>query len=329
VTSAAILSGTTASLDRYRDPVWGITVVLHPIEQALLAAPLLRRLHFVAHAGASRIVTHQTYSRLEHTLGVFSLVAHFLPEANTLRVAALLHDIGHLPLSHTLEGLVGLNHHVLGRQRVKELTPLLANHGIESSEVDDILSGRSASPLSGKADLLNLDHLDSYVRSGRANGWLDIEPAALIAALRLTGTAVDTDGDTAEVLVDLVCAEAHAHSSWVNVAPASCVRELVQMLLPVVDLDAFSRLTDDELWSRLLTTPSTAQFTRQLLEAPHLLTIRSVAPGDPDRTYSLRKIYQSAPLVNGQPLKDSAPDLHVRLAALDLLPRDFAVNWAH
>lgn len=37
----------------YRDPLWGIEVELSPAEVFLLTTPELRRLHFIAHAGAS------------------------------------------------------------------------------------------------------------------------------------------------------------------------------------------------------------------------------------------------------------------------------------
>jgi uncharacterized protein len=45
---------------------------------------------------------------------VLSPTARLAPDNVDLRLAALLHDIGHLPLSHTLEGLSGLDHHELG-----------------------------------------------------------------------------------------------------------------------------------------------------------------------------------------------------------------------
>lgn len=70
------------------------------------------------------------YPLIEHTLGVLALVAHFRPEDELLRVAALLHDIGHLPLSHTLEGVAGLDHHAIGVQLVQSdpIRPVLEKH---------------------------------------------------------------------------------------------------------------------------------------------------------------------------------------------------------
>ncbi len=64
----------------YRDPLWRVTVALTALERELLRCWWVRRLAYVAHAGAAAITTVQTYSRLEHSLGVLALVAHFDPD---------------------------------------------------------------------------------------------------------------------------------------------------------------------------------------------------------------------------------------------------------
>ncbi|GAA4201905.1 hypothetical protein GCM10022220_08520 [Actinocatenispora rupis] len=325
----APLPGSTVGVSGwYADPLWGTTIELTRVERDLLATPLLRRLHFVAHAGAARVATTQTYSRLEHTLGVFSLVAHWLPDATELRIAALLHDVGHLPLSHTLEGLAGLDHHTIGRERLGEVAGLLTRHGVNAAAVADVLTGATRSPLVGSVGQLSIDHLDSYVRSGRANGWLSVDPGTIRAGVRPTGGVLDTDLGTAAELVTLVRAEAYSHVSWDNVAPAAVLRRLAAVLLDEAGPGALSRLTDDELWLQLLAHPETAAETHRLRFAPHELTIRVVDADDPARNHSLRKIYRSAPLVDGQPLAEQAPELESTLAALDDLPRHFAVDWA-
>src|SRR5690625_6971664 len=62
------------------DPLWRVPVELSPLERALLDSWPVRRLGMVAHAGAAALTTTQTYSRLEHSLGVLALVAHFAPQ---------------------------------------------------------------------------------------------------------------------------------------------------------------------------------------------------------------------------------------------------------
>jgi HD superfamily phosphohydrolase len=59
------------------EPLWQLGLKLRPVERALLTCAPLRRLHFVHHGGGACLSTYHTHSRLQHTLGVFSLIAHF------------------------------------------------------------------------------------------------------------------------------------------------------------------------------------------------------------------------------------------------------------
>lgn len=122
-----------------------------------------------AHAGAASITTVQTYSRLEHSLGVLALVAHVDPADVVARIAALLHDVGHLPLSRTFEGICGLDHHRIGVARAVDLSPVLEWHGINARDVLAVLAGRRRSVLRGPPGVLKLDQLDSLIRSGQAH----------------------------------------------------------------------------------------------------------------------------------------------------------------
>ncbi len=102
------------------DPLWGFIELL-PHEAALMVTPLMRRLQgirqtafaYFAHPGA----THDRYS---HSLGVMHQATEiwrnlkrYHPELAQddaydlclLRLAALLHDVGHGPYSHSSEGL--------------------------------------------------------------------------------------------------------------------------------------------------------------------------------------------------------------------------------
>ncbi|MFI2027553.1 HD domain-containing protein [Streptomyces buecherae] len=318
----------------FTDPLWRIPVRLRPVEVALLRTAPLRRLHFVAHGGASTLSTLQSYTRLEHSLGVLALVAHFRPDDAPLRVAALVHDIGHLPLSHTFEGIEGLDHHAIGLRllRADPVRRVLASHGVCADAVAAALAGEPPSPLSNRTGLLHLDHLDSYVRSGRAAGRLKTDPAVMLCRIDLRDSVVSTDRETAATLVDLITAEARLHTSWDNVGPTSVVRRLARQLLDATPLtpEELARLTDPQLWSALDACASTRAESAMVRYEPHRLEVRAGHAPDEQRgwDFSLRKIYRSAPLVAGQRIEAAAPELAAELAALGALPTTFRVWWS-
>ena len=313
----------------YLDPVWKIKVEVRPVEAFLLTTPEMRRLHFIAHAGASRIVTQQTYTRLEHSLGVFALTASWYPDEAALRVAALVHDIGHLPFSHTAEGLAGLDHHRIGLAALRRLSPELTRYGLRHEEIAELLSADAGTALVAPSGTLSIDHLDSYVRSACCEGRMPIEPKSLLDELEPRPDGVSSSSRAAAILVDLICEEARLHTSWSNIAPASVLRDCVNTLLHAgCAAGELAALTDDGLWALLERTPATATVARRLREQPQLLTMRAVAADDPRRSYGLRRIYRSAPLLDGRTLAEAAPDLAARLTALDALPRDYHVSWS-
>ena len=195
-------SDTLGTSGVFTDPMWRVSVALTPLEQDLLRCWWVRRLGFIAHAGAAVITTTQSYTRLEHSLGLLTLVAHFDPDDEVARAAALLHDIGHLPFSHTFEGVAGLDHHQLGADRIEELGPILRRHGVEASAVIDVEAGRRPSVLHGPAGALSLDHLESFVRSARSHGRTREPPPATLARLHIDNGAVSTDARTGAYLGD-------------------------------------------------------------------------------------------------------------------------------
>jgi len=114
------------------DPIWG-SIELYPWEVAILDSPLLQRLRGVSQLGlASYVYPGASHSRLEHILGVLEAADRMMralernaqnhrdfgrdkgtdvPHINdfdrrSVRLAALLHDIGHGPFSHVTESLL-------------------------------------------------------------------------------------------------------------------------------------------------------------------------------------------------------------------------------
>lgn len=108
------------------DPVWG-TMMFYPWEQQIMDSPLLQRLRRINQVGLA-VLTYPSahHSRFEHSLGVMAVVTKMVNNINSqeenyytdqkiinnedlykLRLAALLHDVGHCFFSHLSESIYG------------------------------------------------------------------------------------------------------------------------------------------------------------------------------------------------------------------------------
>ena len=109
------------------DPVWG-TIKFYPWELQVLDSPLLQRLRNINQLGLA-VLTYPSahHSRFEHTLGVAALVTKMADsindgysqgengdertvsrqDLNKMRLAAILHDVGHCFFSHLSERMYG------------------------------------------------------------------------------------------------------------------------------------------------------------------------------------------------------------------------------
>ena len=100
-----------------RDPVHGSIKVLNE-EIAILEAPFFQRLRSIKQLGfTENIFPGATHTRYLHSIGVMDVVSKVFKQLfknethhievkrleETVRLAGLLHDIGHAPLSHTTE----------------------------------------------------------------------------------------------------------------------------------------------------------------------------------------------------------------------------------
>ena len=157
-----------------RDSVHGSVRVDAPY-LPLIESNELQRLHGVHQLGLANLVyPGANHTRLEHSLGAFAVAGRMsaslqLPEdeESLVRCAALLHDIGHLPYSHTFEMVLheqfGIDHVEISRRLIRgedtvisdeERSALgedlravdsLERQGLDPKQVADLLSGPSES----------------------------------------------------------------------------------------------------------------------------------------------------------------------------------------
>jgi HD superfamily phosphohydrolase len=112
------------------DSVHG-SIRLEGVSLSLLEAPELQRLHSIHQLGLAYLVfPGANHTRFEHSLGTFWVARRMCAslqlesdEARLVECAAFLHDIGHLPYSHTLEFVLhdkfGIDHAEISRRLIR------------------------------------------------------------------------------------------------------------------------------------------------------------------------------------------------------------------
>ncbi len=189
-------------LEVVRDPLWN-NIPLEPAALELLDTPVVQRLRYVRQLGHAFLVyPGATHSRFEHALGAYHLARRALTaftdagvalepaEGLRLRLAALLHDVGHYPFSHALEE-AGLPHHEELAERHlahPDLAAALEHAGTPAAKLLPLIRGQSRDPLaglvSGPVDVDKLDYLSrDAAMCGVPYGVIDVE--RLLASLVL------------------------------------------------------------------------------------------------------------------------------------------------
>ncbi|TVQ08537.1 MAG: HD domain-containing protein [Leptolyngbya sp. DLM2.Bin27] len=193
----------------YHDPLHGaITLHASDPDEALLTqlidTPAFQRLRRIRQLGPASLTFHGAESsRFTHSLGVMAIARRafdqlqrrypeLAPHRATVLVAALLHDIGHGPFSHTAEEVFGLEHEQWTRRIIRELPEIhaaLESHTQGLSEaVEQVYTHAHPVALvwqlvSSQLDCDRLDYLlrDSYF-TGASYGQLDLD--RILMALR-------------------------------------------------------------------------------------------------------------------------------------------------
>jgi uncharacterized protein len=267
-----------------RDPLWDNIRVDHP---ALLAldTPAVQRLRYIRQVGHSFLVyPGATHTRFEHALGAYHLTRRALAaldeiaelgpatEADCLavRMAALLHDIGHYPFSHALEEAGFPSHETLGVAKLSEgeLHARLSEIGGRDFPriVGELIIGSSRSPLqgliSGSIDLDKVDYLSRDARMcGVPYGTVDVD--RLLSSLTLVEVApgrfeVGVQEKGVSALESLLFAKYQMYRNvyWHHaVRSATCMfKRAVRMAVRrgSVTVQAIADATDDGLMERLI-----------------------------------------------------------------------------
>lgn len=164
--------------DKFDDPFLRELILTAPV-QRLKDIGFLGAIDYVV-VGNGRQNHRRRHNRFDHSLGVAQLASIYsairglsLDESRLLTAAGLLHDIGHGPLSHTLEPVFKANfsigHHAAGNDLLnssKELRSVCAAYNVDIDAVTAMIEGESEGAhgfLFGSP--INLDTIEGITRS--------------------------------------------------------------------------------------------------------------------------------------------------------------------
>jgi len=181
-----------------KDPIHGY-IRLTEVEKTIIDTLSVQRLRRIRQlAGAEYVYPAANHTRFEHVLGAMYLagaVVDNLPiklpefEKQKVRLAALLHDVGHAPFSHLFEPLLlkylNRNHEEMSTWIIAEskLADAIRKQGFDSTEISKLAVGESSDSekrflgqvISSSFDVDKMDFVvrDSY-HTGAGYGSIDV-----------------------------------------------------------------------------------------------------------------------------------------------------------
>ena len=260
-------------------------IELDELSRELLDTPEIQRLRRIRQLSTvSLVYPSANHTRFEHSLGVYHLASvaaeqlDLAPtDAQRVRAAALLHDIGHGPYGHQTEGVIerrlNRHHDEVGDLLTGEIASVLESHGHSPDEIADLIAGKGqyGQLISGDLDV---DRLDYLVRDAHHTGvpYGTIDHGRLVRALSFRGEElVLEEGNvrTAEsVLIARTLMNSTVYRHHVSRIAGAMLDRAAEELL---DADAcaperFARFSDHELLDALSACDATTVFAHRLRE---------------------------------------------------------------
>ncbi|TET64414.1 HD domain-containing protein [Candidatus Bathyarchaeota archaeon] len=182
-----------------KDPVHGYVYITAQEKEIIDSYPVQRLRRLRQLAGSEYVYPGANHTRFEHSIGVMYLAGRAVKnpnisqrinedEAEKVRIAALLHDVGHGPFSHVFEHLLDkeLNktHEDMTLWIIEnsELENILSKQGYDAEEIGKLAVGRLHKPMKTFLDQIisssvDVDKLDFVVRdtyhTGAEYGYID------------------------------------------------------------------------------------------------------------------------------------------------------------
>ncbi len=296
-----------ASVAEIRDPVHGY-VGMTEVERELIDSPFLQRLRRIHQlAGSYLVYPGALHTRFEHVVGTMHVAGQMVESLSRasemdgdltqeVRVAALLHDVGHGPFSHMYEEVLsqreGVSHEDISRRIILETSvrDILERNGFSPKKMSQFAVGRQRSKppfmneiIAGglSADMMDYLPRDSYftgVEYGKvdtqrvihslhvAEGHLVIDSAALYAFEALLLARYE--------MFKAVYFHRTVRAAEIMLVHSMKLADSVLGLTDLSDLERYLELTDEIVLHRLVALKA---------PAPELREARRLALGFRDR----------------------------------------------
>ena len=279
-----------------KDPIYGY-IRLTEVEKTIIDTLAVQRLRRIRQlAGAEYVYPAANHSRFEHVLGAMFLagaVVDNLPlplsaeEKQKIRLAALLHDVGHAPFSHLFEPLLlkylGRNHEDMSTWVIAKsnLAEVIRKQGFDPDEISKLAVGESSD--TGKRFLgriisssFDVDKMDFVVRDSyhTGAGYGSVDVFRLIYTMDILDGNLAVDITALPTLESLILARLE---SFRAIYFHRACRAVQMMLLKALDYakDELSILKISEpneylewddyiVWSKLFENPKSREIIRAL-----------------------------------------------------------------
>lgn len=257
------------ALKKVRDPIHDYI----PLDAATLAVvdkPEFQRLRRVRQLGTATLVyPGANHARFEHSLGAQHLARlacealGVAPDASTeVRMAALLHDVGHGPFSHLSDNVMrdvgGFTHADASAEAARTtFADALSAHGADPKRVGDLLRGRGDLGELVSSEL-DVDRMDYLVRDAHYTGVnVGVDLHRIVHEMRLTPKGVALH-ESALAAAEMLLVTRHMMYTTVYFHPTCRVGEVMMerairaaVKAREVDVRELPRMDDVDLVSRL------------------------------------------------------------------------------
>jgi uncharacterized protein len=265
-----------------RDPVHGYIGVTE-VEKQLIDSPFVQRLRRIHQlAGSYLVYPGATHTRFEHSIGtmhVAGLIAEALERGSELdpdlvqevRIAGLLHDVGHGPFSHMYEEVLrGKSHEEISQRVILETSvrDILDKHGFSPKRMSEFAVGgqRTREPFMNEiiAGSLSADMMDYLPRDSYFTGveYGKVDTQRVMNSLHVAGGHLVIDDAALYAYEALLLARYEMFKTvyfhrTVRAAELMLVRSMqladaVLGLTDISDLSGYLELTDEQVIHRLV-----------------------------------------------------------------------------